>query len=262
MNTTRYRALSVRILPLLAVLFLMLLQTTAVHAQTTITGTVSDDGGTPLPGTNVTIQGTTTGTTTNQDGQYAIAASANDVLVFSFVGFVTQEITVGQRTEINVRMVAGVGLEGVTVIGSRGRPRSSIDRPVPVDVLSVQELYATGQIDLAQSLHYSAPSFSAVRFGINDLAPLIDPASLRGLAPDQTLLLVNGKRRHKVSFFGLNHGVGKGQLGNDMNAIPAAAIKRVEILRDGAAAQYGSDAIAGVINMQLNDSRSGGSIRT
>ena len=124
MNTTRYRALSVRILPLLAVLFLMLLQTTAVHAQTTITGTVSDEGGTPLPGTNVTIKGSTSGTTTNQNGQYAIAASANDVLVFSFVGFVTQEITVGQRTVINVRMVAaGVGLEGVARLAQGVRCR-------------------------------------------------------------------------------------------------------------------------------------------
>jgi len=149
----------------------------------------------------------------------------------------------------------------VTGIGSRGSQRSATDLAVPVDVLSLEELNKTGQIDIGQSLHYVAPSFSAVKFGINDLSPLTDPATLRGLSPDQTLLLVNGKRRHKVSFMNLNHGLAKGQLGNDINAIPAAAIKQVEILRDGAAAQYGSDAIAGVINMVLNDASSGGSIR-
>jgi len=149
----------------------------------------------------------------------------------------------------------------VTGIGSRGNQRSATDLAVPVDVLSLEELNKTGQIDIGQSLHYVAPSFSAVKFGINDLSPLTDPATLRGLSPDQTLLLVNGKRRHKVAFFNLNHGLAKGSLGNDINAIPAAAIKRVEILRDGAAAQYGSDAIAGVVNMVLNDASSGGSIR-
>ena len=149
----------------------------------------------------------------------------------------------------------------VTGIGSRSKPRSATDAAVPVDVFSNENLKRTNQIDIGQSLHYSAPSFNAVKFGINDLSPLVDPASLRGLGADQTLLLVNGKRRHKVSFFSLNHGVGKGQLGNDINAIPSAAIKSVEILRDGAAAQYGSDAIAGVVNMSLNDASSGGSVR-
>ena len=149
----------------------------------------------------------------------------------------------------------------VTGIGSRSTQRSNVDLAVPVDVLSLEDINKTGQIDIGQSLHFLAPSFSAVKFGINDLSPLTDPATLRGLSPDQTLLLVNGKRRHKVSFMNLNHGLAKGQLGNDINAIPAAAIKQVEILRDGAAAQYGSDAIAGVINMVLNDASSGGSIR-
>jgi iron complex outermembrane receptor protein len=249
---------AVRVCALVGLLLLAL--TTAVHAQTTTTGTVSVQGGGALPGTTVTIKGTATRTATNASGQYTLVASATDVLVFSSSGFETQEITVGQNSVIDAVMVAGIKDE-ITVIGSRA-PRSSLDRPVPVDVIEVQELHDTAQIDLAQSLHYAVPSFNAVKFGINDLAPLIDPATLRGLAPDQTLLLVNGKRRHKVSFFGLNHGVGKGQLGNDMNAVPSAAIKRVEILRDGAAAQYGSDAIAGVINLVLNDARSGGSIRT
>jgi len=115
-----------------------------------------------------------------------------------------------------------------TVLGSRGKPRTNVDRPVPIDVIGAEALQSTSQVDIGQSLTYSAPSFNAPKFGINDLAPLIDPASLRGLSPDQTLLLVNGKRRHKVAFFSNNSGVGKGQVGNDINSIPSAAVKQVE----------------------------------
>jgi len=210
----------------------------------------------------VTNEGTSVGTVTDIDGNFSINADEGQTLVISYIGYNTQRVLIDASSTLTIALSEGVELEGVTVLGSRGKPRTNVDRPVPIDVISVAQLKATGQADIGQSLHYSAPSFNAVKFGINDLAPLIDPASLRGLAPDQTLLLVNGKRRHKVSFFSLNHGVGKGQLGNDINAVPSAAVKRVEILRDGAAAQYGSDAIAGVMNMQLNDSNKGGSIRT
>lgn len=228
-----------------------------------ITGSVTDEDGEGLIGANVLVKGTSTGTVTDFEGNYVLEAPDDaKVLVFSYTGYDDVEVEINGQSVIDVVMAEGVQLEGVTVIGSRGKPRTDVDRPVPIDIISAAELISTGQQDIGQSLHFSAPSFNAVRFGINDLAPLVDPASLRGLAPDQTLLLVNGKRRHKVSFFNLNHGVGKGQLGNDINAIPSAAVKRVEILRDGAAAQYGSDAIAGVMNMQLNDSRSGGSLRT
>ncbi len=227
-----------------------------------ITGNVSDTDGNPLIGATVSVKGSARGTITDLDGNFSIDVPDGTVLVVSYTGYVNQEVTVNGDGRVTVVLAEGVELESVTVIGSRGRPRTDVDRPVPIDVLTTAELNATNQIDIGQSLHFSAPSFNAVKFGINDLAPLIDPASLRGLAPDQTLLLVNGKRRHKVSFFSLNHGVGKGQLGNDINAIPSAAVKQVEILRDGAAAQYGSDAIAGVMNLQLNDARTGGSLRT
>ena len=227
-----------------------------------ITGVVTDETGEPLIGANILVQGTSIGVTTDLDGSYTIdVPEGSDILLFSFTGYDDMEVNINGQSVINVSLVAGVALEGVTILGSRGKPRTNVDRPVPIDVINAKDLIATGQADLGQSLHYTAPSFSAVKFGINDLAPLIDPATLRGLAPDQTLLLVNGKRRHKVSFFSLNHGVGKGQLGNDINSIPAAAVKRIEILRDGAAAQYGSDAIAGVMNIQINDASSGGSVR-
>ena len=241
---------------------IILLVTTFTQANAQVTGTITDGGGFPMIGATVFVKGTSMGTTTDINGNFSLDAPEGSTLVVSYVGFQDKEITVSGSDAMSISLSEGVDLESVTVLGSRGKPRTNIDRPVPIDVISLAELNATNQIDIGQSLQYTAPSFNAVKFGINDLAPLVDPASLRGLAPDQTLLLVNGKRRHKVSFFSLNHGVGKGQLGNDINAIPSAAIERAEILRDGAAAQYGSDAIAGVMNMQLKDKRSGGSVRT
>lgn len=227
-----------------------------------VTGNVTDEDGEALIGANILIKGTTTGTTTDLDGNFSIdVPDGVSTLVVSFTGYNDMEVNVDGQTVVNIVLSAGVALESVTILGSRGKARTDVDRPVPIDVINARELNATGQADIGQSLHYSAPSFSAVKFGINDLAPLVDPASLRGLSPDQTLLLLNGKRRHKVAFFSNNAGVGKGQLANDINSIPSAAVKRVEILRDGAAAQYGSDAIAGVMNLQLNDSRSGGTVR-
>lgn len=227
-----------------------------------ITGIVTDASGLPLIGANVVVKGTSIGTITDLDGSFSLSVPDDaTTLVISYAGFDDREVSISGTSNVTVVLQEGVALDEITVLGSRGKPRTDVDRPVPIDVVSAVELLKTAQPDIAQSLHYSAPSFSAVKFGINDLAPLVDPASLRGLSPDQTLLLVNGKRRHKVAFFSNNNGVGKGQLANDINSIPAAAVKRVEILRDGAAAQYGSDAIAGVMNMQLKDAREGGSVR-
>ncbi len=230
--------------------------------DTELQGQVNDDEGAPLPGANVLVKGTSIGTQTDFDGKFTIEVpERSETLVISYIGFKTQEVAIAGQDNITVQLEAAAAqLEDVVVVGSRGKPRTNVERPVPIDVISSEDLASTGQQDIGQALQFSAPSFTAVKFGINDLAPLVDPATLRGLAPDQTLLLVNGKRRHKVSFFSLNDGVGKGQLGNDINAIPGAAVKRVEILRDGAAAQYGSDAIAGVMNMQLKDAREGGSV--
>lgn len=231
----------------------------------TIRGVVTDaESGDPLIGANVIVKGTLLGTVTDIDGSFELNTSKvlPIVLEISYTGYLTQDVTVNdERSAVNVALSSGVNIEQITVIGSRGKPRTDLDSPVPIDAIQATELLKTGQPDIAQSIHFSVPSFSAQKFGINDLAPLIDPAQLRGLGSDQTLLLVNGKRRHKVSFFNGNDGVGKGQLGNDMNSIPSAAIERVEILRDGAAAQYGSDAIAGVVNMQLKKNRSGGSFQ-
>ena len=231
----------------------------------TIRGSVTDaENGDPLIGANVVIKGTLLGTVTDVDGSFELNTSRTlpVTLEISYTGYITQDVTVSDATsDVNVALSPGVNIAQITVVGSRGKPRTDLDSPVPIDAIQASELLKTGQPDIGQSIHFTVPSFSAQKFGINDLAPLIDPAQLRGLGSDQTLLLVNGKRRHKVAFFNGNDGVGKGQLGNDINSIPSMAVERVEVLRDGAAAQYGSDAIAGVINMQLKKNRSGGSFQ-
>lgn len=145
-------------------------------------------------------------------------------------------------------------LERVTVVGSRKSlpAASSTDTLVPVDIYSMSKATeGGGQFDLAQSLQYMSPSFNSTRQTGADGADLIDSAALRGLGSDQTLVLVNGKRRHTVALVNLFGARNRGSTGTDMNSLPLLAIDNVQVLRDGAAAQYGSDAIAGVINIQL-----------
>jgi len=145
-------------------------------------------------------------------------------------------------------------IEEVVTVGSRAPGRVVADLAVAVDILSADDMSATGQTEVGRMLQALAPSFNFSSSSISDGTDALRPATLRGLGPDQTLVLVNGKRRHQASLIHINNSVGRGTAGTDLNAIPAAAIKRIEVLRDGAAAQYGSDAIAGVINIVLNDS--------
>ena len=140
----------------------------------------------------------------------------------------------------------------VIEVGSRSTERSRTDTPVPVDVVPVEELATeSGQLDVTQLLQFVAPSFNSNRQSGSDGSDHIDAATLRGLGPDQVLVLINGKRRHSSSLVYIFGTRGRGNVGTDLNSIPVAAIERIEILRDGAAAQYGSDAIAGVINIVL-----------
>ncbi len=225
-----------------------------VFSQDEITGVVTDNSGTPLPGVNVYEKGTENGTSTDFDGQYTIEVDPEATLVFSFVGFEEQEVAVNGRSQIDVTLADGVSLGEVQLVGSRSPKRTSTDTPVAVDVIDVSEVNTqTGKIEINEMLQYAAPSFNANKQSGSDGADHIDPASLRGLGPDQTLVLVNGKRRHQSSLINIFGTRGRGNTGTDLNAIPAASIKRIEILRDGAAAQYGSDAIAGVINIVLKD---------
>ena len=151
-------------------------------------------------------------------------------------------------------------IEEIVTLGTRQAGRVSADLAVAVDTLSADDMAATGQTEVGRMLQALAPSFNFSSSSISDGTDALRPATLRGLGPDQTLVLINGKRRHQAALIHINNSVGRGTAGTDMNAIPAAAIKRIEVLRDGAAAQYGSDAIAGVINIQLKDDTEGGSL--
>ena len=145
-------------------------------------------------------------------------------------------------------------LKEVQIVGSRNTKRTVVNSAVPIDVINVKDVTTqSGKLEINELLQYVAPSFNANKQSGSDGADHVDPASLRGMGPDQTLVLINGKRRHQSSLINLFGTKGRGNTGTDLNAIPASAIKRIEILRDGAAAQYGSDAIAGVINIVLND---------
>jgi len=150
-------------------------------------------------------------------------------------------------------------VDEVVVTGTRVAARTRLESLAPVDVLSQEALTSQGTTELAEALADAAPSLNFPRPAITDGTDHIRPATLRGLAPDQTLVLVNSKRRHPSALVNVNGSVGRGSAAVDLNAIPLAAIESVEVLRDGASAQYGSDAIAGVINLRLRDAREGGS---
>ncbi len=152
-------------------------------------------------------------------------------------------------------------VEKIVVVGSRGAPRSVNDSPVPIDLIGGEELSRGGNTDMLELIKGSVPSFNVHSNPISDAASLVKPANLRGLSSDSTLILVNGKRRHRASVIALlGGGINDGAQGPDISVIPSAALKQVEVLRDGAAAQYGSDAIAGVMNFVLKDDADGGSL--
>ena len=155
---------------------------------------------------------------------------------------------------------APVRLESLVVVGSRAKPRSVLDSPVPVDIVSNESFEKQGGADLPDLLRALVPSYNVNTQPISDASTVVRPANLRGLAPDHTLVLVNGKRRHRAAVIHwLGNGLSDGSQGPDLAPIPAIALQQVEVLRDGASAQYGSDAIAGVMNFQLKDNHEGGS---
>lgn len=237
------------------------------QAQTgTIKGTVKDVNGNPLSGASVAIEGQSKGTTTDGAGNYSLKLPAGTyTVVITYVGQAPQKNTVtvvaGGTTESNFSMTQMADLGAIQVVGSRSRlPRTVISTPVPVDIITAKEVKAFAQTDVTQMLTYAAPSFQSARQTVSDGTDHIDPAGLRGLGPDQTLVLLNGKRRHNTALVNINGTVGRGSVGTDMNAIPLAAIDHIEVLRDGAAAQYGSDAIAGVINVVLKRNYKGANV--
>ncbi len=227
----------------------------AVLAQVTITGKVTDANGTALAGMTVKSKKTGKGTVTATDGSFRISASPGEELEISGVGFAPITIT-ATAAEMTISMTQTIEeLIQVVLVGTRRIGRVKTETTAPVDVINVGQATApTGRMDLTSVLNYAAPSFNYNKQSGSDGADHIDLATLRGLGPDQTLVLVNGKRRHQTAFVAVFGTRGRGNSGTDLNAIPASAIDRVEILRDGASAQYGSDAIAGVMNLILKSS--------
>ena len=166
-----------------------------------------------------------------------------------------------QEEEAGAEPPAAPFAEEVVVVGSRARPRSVTESTTPIDAIPYQDIVGQGNTDVADQLRTVVPSYNVNPQPVGDAARLIRPANLRGLAPDHTLVLVNGKRRHRGAVITwIGNGVSDGAQGPDVSTIPAIALRQVEVLRDGASAQYGSDAIAGVLNFLLKDDRSGGSL--
>ncbi|MCL5127905.1 TonB-dependent receptor [Algibacter sp. L4_22] len=228
------------------------------YAQQVVKGNVADASGIPIAGVNVVEKGTGNGAISDFDGNFSISANGSAMLIFSYIGYNSKEVNVNNRTTIEVTLEDGVSLDEVMLVGSRSPKRTAIDTAVPVDVINVADIASnTGKVEVNEILQYAAPSFNASKQSGSDGADHIVPASLRGLGPDQTLVLINGKRRHQSSLVNIFGTRGRGNSGTDLNAIPANAIKRIEVLRDGASAQYGSDAIAGVINIVLKDNTDG-----
>ncbi|MBL7817458.1 MAG: TonB-dependent receptor [Saprospiraceae bacterium] len=213
-----------------------------------------------MPNVKVTVKGTNRSVSTDINGQFVIDAEVGDVLVFSLLGYKTKEVPVGNGSFLNVVIEeqAALGSVAKTVIGSRDQTRTEGETPVAVDIIPIKDVVnQTGEIELNRILHILAPSFNANRQTGADAADHVDPSSLRGLGPDQTLFLVNGKRYHPSALINVFGTRGRGNAGTDLNSIPASAVDHIEILRDGAAAQYGSDAVAGVINIVLKSGQTG-----
>ena len=235
-----------------------------------ISGTVTDATGGILPGVTVDARdavGNSQVTVTDGTGQFTFSglAPGTYAVTFTLSGFTAPEQVVevrgGATVALDVEMALGGLAEQVVVVGTRGQPRSVTASAVPIDVIRNEDFLSQGSTDLADQLRTVVPSFNISIQPISDAATIVRPANLRNLAPDHTLLLVNGKRRHRAAVITwLGNGIADGSQGPDLSVIPSIAVRQAEVLRDGAAAQYGSDAIAGVMNFQLKDAPSGGSL--
>jgi len=239
-------------------------------AQTgTISGTVTDPSGAVLAGANVLVSGTTLGSSTDVNGMYSIGsvAAGSHTLEVHFLGFSSQtrSVTVvsGETTTADFSMSEDeLLLDALVVTGTRTQGRSAMQSATPIDKLDTAALEKQGNGDMTETLKNLVPSFSATPL-TGDGSAFVRPTSLRGLPPDDVLILMNSKRRHRsslIAHFGAAMNVGAHAA--DIGMIPSIGLKSVEVLRDGAAAQYGSDAIAGVINFLLRDANEGVEIQT
>ena len=228
------------------------------HPYGRIQGFILDEDGTPLVGASVFDSQNERGEATDIDGFFDFWTSAGDVqLQISYIGFQTRELDVwlpfGQKIDKNITLSQSVDLDEVIVWSGTAISLSTIAPTAFTEKVTKEDMKLLTAIDIGQLLQFSAPSFHATYQTNSDGTDHIDPSSLRGLGSDQMLVLVNGKRRHHSALVNVNSTVGRGSVSTDLNAIPLSAIERVEILADGATAQYGADAIAGVINLVLKD---------
>ncbi len=236
-----------------------------LFAQQIFTVKVTDaKNGNPLPNASVKVKFTKKGITANSEGTLSILAKPNDVLEISSIGYKIQTITLGSLTTVSIAMEAAtVDLGDIVILGTRGAARAKTETAVPVDVIKINQVgLPTAKMDITSILNMAAPSFNYNKQSGADGADHVDLGTLRGLGPDQTLVLINGKRRHQTAFVALFGTRGRGNSGSDLNSFPEAAVDRIEILRDGASAQYGSDAMAGVINIVLKKDINHWSINT
>lgn len=223
-----------------------------------ISGHVYNHNGEKLIGATLYFEPGSKGIVTNETGFYQVLLPAGRHFAsVSYIGYhplkVQIQIPYGGKLEQDFLLKDPIILKEIVVLGSRFRPHDPLETVVPVDVIPEAELAKMPQWELTQLLQYLSPSFHSTYQTISDGTDHVDPATLRGLGPDQVLVMINGKRRHNSALVNVNGTVGRGSVGTDLNAIPVSAVKRIEILRDGAAAKYGSDAIAGVINIILKD---------
>jgi len=235
----------------------------ASFAQT-LTGTVSSAEETII-GANVAVAGTSIGTITDLDGKYSLSLDPGSYTIeVTYTGYSSQSFNVtladGETKSMDVTIAEGVNLSDVVVTGTRTAPRSATDTPLPIDVVGADDLISTGQNSFDKALTYKVPSFNSVNTPVNDATAVLDPFEIRNMGPSRTLILINGKRKNTSALLYTQTSPGRGETGADISAIPQGAVKRVEILRDGASAQYGSDAIAGVMNIILKDDAENGSV--
>ncbi|CAM1370769.1 Iron complex outermembrane recepter protein [Tenacibaculum litopenaei] len=232
------------------------------HNPIKMRGIVLDEFYQPIRKVNIIEKNTQNGTISLPDGSFVLHLQKNNPIQFTHIGFEPVTIAPNDRF-VQVMMTSGIQLNEVLIVGSRNNKRRTVDSPVATDVIDIATVKAKSEfININQFLQNEIPSFNATKQSGSDGADHIVPATYRGLGPDQTLVLINGKRRHQASLINLYGTRGRGNSGTDLNAIPAMAIKRIEVLKDGASAQYGSDAIAGVINVVLKDRAADNQIET
>lgn len=227
------------------------LKSNKIHVE----GIVLSSDNEPLSGATLQDEKNLFGTVTNLDGTFQFEIQKENNITVSFLGHNSKTIQLTTGKFHTITLLSGQNLDEIKIVGSRNKNREANDTPVAIDFIDIEKTASkSSQVEINQFLQYAIPSFNATKQSGADGADHIDPATIRGLGPDQTLVLINGKRRHQASLINLYGTRGRGNSGTDLNTIPISAIKRIELLRDGASAQYGSDAIAGVINIVLKDS--------